>query len=55
MIGAALAAPYVLLASFAVPALEGGLGAAGAWGVTVALYFVALPIATGVLATVREL
>jgi len=55
MIGAALAAPYLVLAGFAVEALEGGLGRAGAWALTSALYFVALPVATGALATVREL
>lgn len=55
VIGAALATPYVLLASFAVPALHGPLGAVGAWAVTIALYFVALPMATGMLSPVREL
>ena len=55
MIGGALAAPYLVLASFAVPALEGGLGVAGAWALTSAFYFVALPIVTGMLTTVREL
>ncbi len=55
MIGGALAAPYLVLASFAVPALEGGLGVAGAWALTSAFYFIALPIATGMLTTVREL
>jgi len=54
VIGAALATPYVVLSSFAVPALEGGLGAVGAWGVTIALYFLGLPIATGMLSPVRE-
>ncbi len=55
MIGGGLAAPYLVLANFAVPALEGGLGAVGAWAVTIALYFCVLPIATGMLSTVRDL
>jgi hypothetical protein len=55
MIGGGLAAPYLVLANFAVAALEGGLGAVGARAVTIALYFCVLPIATGMLFTVRDL
>ena len=55
VIGAALVPPYGTLAGFVVPALEGGLGEAAAWGVAIALCGVVLPIAMGMLPAVREL
>ncbi len=55
LIGTALIAPYGFLSGFLVPALRGGLGTEAAWGVAIAVCFVALPIATGMLAGTREL
>ncbi len=55
VIGAALVPPYGTLAGFVAPALEGGLGAAVALGLAIAVCGVALPIVTGMLPAVREL
>ena len=55
LIGLALIAPYGFLSGFVVPALRGGLGSDAAWSVAIAVCFVALPIATGMLGPVREL
>lgn len=55
VIGAALFAAYGTLASFVAPALESVFGAGAAWGVAIAVCLGVLPIATGMLAVVREL
>ncbi len=55
VIGAALVAPYVTLAGFVAPALEGGIGTVAARAVAIAVCCVALPIATGMVAAVRAL
>ncbi len=55
MVGAALVAAFGTLAGFIVPALEGGLGARSALWVAVVVSAVVLPIATGMLPSVREL
>ncbi len=55
VIGAALFAAYGTLTSFVVAALEGGIGVFAAGVLVIAVCFVVLPIATGMLAVVREL
>lgn len=55
LVGAALTAPYGMLGSFLGEALEDGLGAVGTWVAVVVVCFVALPVATGMLAPVREI
>jgi len=55
VIGAALFAAYGTLASFVAPASESVFGAGAAWGVAIAVCLGVLPIATGMLAVVREL
>lgn len=55
VIGAALTAPYGMLGSFLGEAVEGGLGAVVTWVIVVLVCFVALPVATGMLAPVREI
>ncbi len=54
-IGVALVAPYGTLAGFVAPVLESGLGEPAAWTVASALCFGPLAIATGMLASVRDL
>lgn len=54
-IGIALVAPYGTLAELLREALEPALGAAAALGLAIVACFVALPLATGMLAAVREL
>ena len=55
LVGAALTAPYGMLGSFLGEAIEGGIGIAATWVVVSVVCFVALPIATGMLAPVREI
>jgi len=54
-IGVALVAPFGTLAGFVAPVLEGGLGVSAAWTVASVLCFGPLAIATGMLASVRDL
>lgn len=54
-IGIALIAPYGTLAELLREALEPALGAVAALGLAIVACFVALPLATGMLAAVREL
>ena len=54
-IGTALIAPFGTLAGFLAPVLEGGLGEPAAWTVASVVCFGPLAIATGMLASVRNL
>ncbi len=54
-IGVALVAPFATLAGFIAPVLEGGLGETAAWTVASVLCFGPLAMATGMLASVRDL
>ena len=54
-IGTALIAPFGTLAGFLAPVLEGGLGEPAAWTVAGVLCFGPLAMATGMLASVRDL
>ena len=54
-IGVALVAPFGTLAGFIAPVLEGGLGETAAWTVASVLCFGPLTMATGMLASVRDL
>lgn len=54
-IGTALIAPFGTLAGFVAPALEGSLGEPAAWTVASVLCFGPLAMATGMLASVRDL
>ncbi len=51
----ALVAPFATLAGFIAPVLEGGLGETAAWTVASVLCFGPLTMATGMLASVRDL
>ena len=54
-IGVALVAPFGTLAGFVAPVLEGALDESAAWTVASVLCFGPLAIATGMLASVRDL